>query len=110
MCEGGVHMHMPVTHVQARVSKLVLFAAAAREFCRPSSKRHYVDGSLQFLRVFACVTMLVIFTASSAERCYHQQCVTQWHSALQRTIRKLSIANQISSRYFSLLHIIRWSR
>ena len=34
--------------------------------------------------------------------------IVQWNSALQRTIRKLSIANQISSRYFGLLHLAQY--
>lgn len=34
--------------------------------------------------------------------------IIQWNSALQRTIRKLSIANQISSRYFGLLHLAQY--
>lgn len=62
----------------------------------------------RFLRAFAYVTVLVILTAP-LNAATANNAVTQWNIALQRTIRNLSIANQISSRYFSLLHIIRWS-
>ena len=34
--------------------------------------------------------------------------VVQWNSALQRTIRKLSIANQISSRYLSQVQLAQY--
>ncbi len=62
---------------------------------------------LSFLRACACLTALVILTAPLTAATANNA-VTQWNSALQRTIRKLSIANQISSRYFSLLHVAQY--
>lgn len=62
---------------------------------------------LSFLRAYACLTVLVVFTAPLTAATANNA-VTQWNSALQRTIRKLSIANQISSRYFSLLHVAQY--
>ncbi len=62
---------------------------------------------LRFFRAFARLTVLVILTAPLTAATANNA-VTQWNSALQRTIRKLSIANQISSRYFSLLHVAQY--
>ncbi len=62
---------------------------------------------LKVLRAFACLTVLV-FLAAPLTAATANNAVTQWNSALQRTIRKLSIANQISSRYFSLLHVAQY--
>ncbi len=69
---------MPVTHVQARVR--TGFEARAvcwggKEVCkpRPSSKRRYVDGSLElFARL--CVPDSARNPYRSADRCYRQQC------------------------------------
>ncbi|KAL0026949.1 hypothetical protein WJX79_002166 [Trebouxia sp. C0005] len=62
---------------------------------------------LSVLRAFACLTVLVILTAPVTAGTA-LLAVTQWNGALQRTICKLSIANQICSGYFSLLHVAQY--
>ena len=58
----------------------------------------------------AVVLLLAVLSAATlvpSEGTVHNV-VTDWNSALQRTIRKLSIANQISSRYLSLVHLAQY--
>ncbi len=103
---------MPVTHVQARVrtgfeARVVCWSCKALCKPAPSPKRRTSMAHLRSLRAFACLTVLVILTAPLTAATANNA-VTQWNSALQRTIRKLSIANQISSRYFSLLHVAQY--
>ena len=108
-CEGRSHMHMLISHVQARVSKLELFTGAAKRFASlgPTPSPATSMAHLKILRAFACLTVLVVLAAPLTAATANNA-VTQWNSALQRTIRKLSIANQISSRYFSLLHVAQY--
>ncbi|KAL3131920.1 hypothetical protein ABBQ38_007623 [Trebouxia sp. C0009 RCD-2024] len=56
---------------------------------------------------FAATLVLATLTATPSSATANNA-VTQWNSALQRTIRKLSIANQISSRYLSLVHVAQY--
>ncbi|KAK9826000.1 hypothetical protein WJX74_004007 [Apatococcus lobatus] len=50
----------------------------------------------------------VLLLVTPAAEAVANNTIIQWNSALQRTIRKLSIANQISSRYFGLLHLAQY--
>ena len=100
-----------MTQVQARVSKLESFAvaAAAKQTASlgPDLRVATWMAHLSVLRAFACLTVLVILTAPVTAGTA-LLAVTQWNGALQRTICKLSIANQICSGYFSLLHVAQY--
>lgn len=52
--------------------------------------------------------LLLVLLGSTACLAEVDNVVVSWNSALQRTIRKLSIANQISSRYLTLLHVAQY--
>lgn len=57
----------------------------------------------------ACLALLLLqYLVARPTAATANDAVTQWNSALQRTIRKLSIANQISSRYLSLVHVAQY--
>ena len=58
-------------------------------------------------RLVVCLLLLLVTVAPACQG-VTDNVIVQWNSALQRTTRKLGLTNQISSRFFALLHLAQY--